>query len=310
MPSPEATTSVNNRPKKKKACRRCRHRKQRCDFEQPCQNCTAAGQGMRAQHSNIDGETKGSAECLPVIQEPQQSYPAGYVSSLENHVATLERTLNDRFPGTSNDHLDFRSQQMNNPHSFAESSSLDTTFSANPFLFDLGNSGNSPDADTSWQWQVPQTPALLSGPVDIPHSSMRRGTNHSSTPEFTSHSVLSASQFPYNLSTHQGKPRTQDGPEDIPTATAASFFKTYFQFIHPQYPFLCVKQCSEWYNEWKLAPPDAPISGWPAYFVKMVCFSMFLQYINCPVLINIRYSPLVHLFNLDQIPRLDINIRI
>lgn len=48
MPSPEATTGANTnstRPKKKKACRRCRHRKQRCDFEQPCQNCLAAGQG-------------------------------------------------------------------------------------------------------------------------------------------------------------------------------------------------------------------------------------------------------------------------
>jgi hypothetical protein len=38
--------------------------------------------------------------------------------------------------------------------------------------------------------------------------------------------------------------------EDIPTAAAASFFRTYFQSIHPQYP--------------------NPISGWPAFFVKMV----------------------------------------
>jgi hypothetical protein len=58
--------------------------------------------------------------------------------------------------------------------------------------------------------------------------------------------------------------------EDIPTAAAASFFRTYFQSIHPQYPFLGVKECGEWYTEWKMAPASNPISGWPAFFVKMV----------------------------------------
>jgi hypothetical protein len=58
--------------------------------------------------------------------------------------------------------------------------------------------------------------------------------------------------------------------EDIPTAAAASFFRTYFQSIHPQYPFLSVGECGDWYTEWKMAPANAPISGWPAFFVKMV----------------------------------------
>ena len=43
MPSPVDDNAGPRR--KKKACRRCRHRKQRCDFEQPCHNCQAAGVG-------------------------------------------------------------------------------------------------------------------------------------------------------------------------------------------------------------------------------------------------------------------------
>jgi len=44
MPSPVDSTQTPQ--KRKKACQRCRHRKQRCDFQQPCDNCEAAGVGM------------------------------------------------------------------------------------------------------------------------------------------------------------------------------------------------------------------------------------------------------------------------
>jgi hypothetical protein len=38
---------------KKKACRRCRHRKQRCDFKQPCHNCQAAAVGKSLRDPNL-----------------------------------------------------------------------------------------------------------------------------------------------------------------------------------------------------------------------------------------------------------------
>lgn len=55
MPSPVDTGSIQ---KRKKACRRCRHRKQRCDFEQPCHNCEAAGVGMSFQLSIVKTELR------------------------------------------------------------------------------------------------------------------------------------------------------------------------------------------------------------------------------------------------------------
>ncbi len=56
--------------------------------------------------------------------------------------------------------------------------------------------------------------------------------------------------------------------DEISTSTGASFFQTYFQFIHPQYPFLDLQECGDWYLQWKMAP--TAISKWPAFFVKMV----------------------------------------
>ncbi|KUJ16886.1 uncharacterized protein LY89DRAFT_718614 [Mollisia scopiformis] len=227
MPSPSDINVIPVGPRrKKKACRRCRHRKQRCDFQQPCHNCEAAG-----------------VECLPVIQEPQQNYPAGYVPALENHAAMLERTLNERFPA------------------------LDHLGSGPPVTGDeVGQSynydylaGTSPDTERIWQWQVPQTPntpGRTGGSVQL----RDLGTNQPSPPDFTAprQTPIQAIQ---GLSTNS---------EQIPTATAASFFRTYFQAIHPQYPFLSVQDCGKWYNEWKLAPGGDSISGWPAFFVKMI----------------------------------------
>ncbi|KAL2069445.1 hypothetical protein VTL71DRAFT_14124 [Oculimacula yallundae] len=255
MPSPESSATVpvnvNGRPRKKKACQRCRHRKQRCDFEQPCQNCLAAGQ-----------------DCAPVIQEPHQSYPAGYVSSLEDHVAALERQLNEQLPGTSPNHLLSRTGDQFVNQQVGESSTVMGLNGQNAYYFDH-QSGQSPEAERSWQWQLPHTPTIMPGAIAIPPGN-GRPNDHSSPPDYVAHSIASTSHIATSFPSQRLAISKSDGPEDVPTATAASFFRTYFQFIHPQYPFLSIKDCGEWYTEWKSASPSTPISGWPAYFVKMI----------------------------------------
>lgn len=57
---------------------------------------------------------------------------------------------------------------------------------------------------------------------------------------------------------------------DIPLHAAASFFRTYFTVIHPQYPFLDTKICSDYYIAWRNSLPNNTLVGWPAFFVKMV----------------------------------------
>jgi hypothetical protein len=198
-------------------------------------------------------------ECTPVVQENFQNYPAGYVPALENHAAMLEKTLNEKYPGLAPDHLESVRTLYLGPQASNSLPSPGVQFNQ---LFDF-QPGASPDAERMWNWQPTQTPAVFGGGPSGPVHDGLGGQNHSSPLDLTA--GLSAS-----LPTQPAAARPE-GMDEIPTATAASFFRTYFQFIHPQYPFLSIKECGEWYTEWKMASPNSPISGWPAFFVKMVC---------------------------------------
>jgi hypothetical protein len=203
-------------------------------------------------------------ECTPVVQEPFQNYPAGYVSALENHAAMLERTLTEKYPGAASDHLDSVTNQF-------LGSIATTDFSQSrgnmPQNFDF-QPGTSPDTENAWQWQPPQTPDVFGGRIDAPLLDGNRGQNHSSPPDLTVQELSATPRMAPNLPIQPvARP---EGVDEIPTATAASFFRTYFQFIHPQYPFLSIKDCGDFYTERKMAPANNPISGWPAFFVKMV----------------------------------------
>ncbi|PVH82740.1 hypothetical protein DL98DRAFT_570350 [Cadophora sp. DSE1049] len=249
MPSPTDTGPGAASRRKKKACRRCRHRKQRCDFEQPCHNCEAAG-----------------VECMPVIPDSMQSYPAGYVPALENHAAILEQTLNERFPGTALDHLDnVRTQYLGTPLPVMQDFE-----GQQPSGFD-GLMGTSPESERMWQWQPPQTPTQLPSSMNAPMQIGSIGMHQASPPGFAPQATATAPRLIQNVSmTSHGVGPRSEGMDDIPTATAASFFRIYFQFIHPQYPFLSIRECGNWYTEWKTAPPHRPVTGWPAFFVKMI----------------------------------------
>ncbi|KAH8597259.1 hypothetical protein B0O99DRAFT_89227 [Bisporella sp. PMI_857] len=240
MPSPIDSTQVQQ--KRKKACQRCRHRKQRCDFQQPCHNCQAAG-----------------VECLAVIPEPYQSYPTGYVQALEHHAAMLEHTLNEKFPGIALDHLEAARTQQELQFSSAHPMQSSTAPQTRPFS---SISNPSPQAEQTNPWQQPSQviadPSIVLGGLT---------QNQPSPPDFASLRVQPFS--PTSLRT-QIVSGSSEGMDDIPTSTAASFFRTYFSCVHPQYPFLSVADCANWYTEWKMAPAGNPISGWPAFFVKMI----------------------------------------
>jgi len=190
-----------------------------------------------------------------VVREVFEQHPAGYVQSLEQHAAALERTLNEQFPGSAPDHL----------------------HAAHEHFLSFDRSGTSPEGMGQYQWPLAQTPFIAD--VDI-----FEGFNSTAQQDTETFIDLLGQA---NQSLHEPHPRgpsvmtmakaglnqyvaSSKEPEQIPTASAASFFWTYFSYIHPQYPFLSPNDCSNWYMEWKLAPTNAPIRGWPAYFVKMV----------------------------------------
>lgn len=189
----------------------------------------------------------------------------------------LERTLNERYPGTSLDHLEGVRTQC-----------LDSQVPVTPS--DVGQSynydylaGTSPDTERIWQWQMPQTPNLpsrrMGGPVQMRDLGASQPSppnlTQASPPDFSSQQLSSSAPRRVSIQQGQGGSTKPEGVDEIPTATAASFFRTYFQAIHPQYPFLSVKDCGDWYEEWKMAPVGNPISGWPAFFVKMVILPLY-----------------------------------
>ena len=211
------------------------------------------------------------AECAPVVQEQYQTYPTGYVQALENHAAMLEHTLNEQIPGTAMDHLDaVRVRQQSIPAS--------TTIQASstqlpPILVFGSQSSVSPEFERSRLWHQPSSISVIE-----PSLIGRSVRSHPRPPDFAlpSAQTLSGSPSVAPLRNHMLTSKTEK-LDEVPTSTAASFFQTYFQCVHPQYPFLSIEDCSAWYAEWKMAPAENPISGWPAFFVKMVkLFSLLL----------------------------------
>lgn len=200
-----------------------------------------------------------------MVQEQYQTYPTGYVQALENHTAMLEHTLNEQFPGTAMDHLDavrVRQQSISTRNTIQTSPIQPPSipiFSSYP--------GASPELERSQPWHQPSSITAIAPPQI--GSSMQ---NHPSPPDFASlyaQPILDSPSIAVGLRNQMSKTRTES-LDEIPPSTAASFFQTYFQCVHPQYPFLSIESCSAWYAEWKMAPAGSPISGWPAFFVKMV----------------------------------------
>ena len=189
-------------------------------------------------------------ECAPVPQETFETYPAGYVSALEKHAAMLERSLNESFPGIAPDHL-------NRNECRGSISELHHTSSCHQLPRPMEN----PYQDFTMD-DIPQNRRSLDFAV---HPSLHQSTS----PVLVTASYIS----PPAMSQHTvASEKVTEEAEEVPTVTAASFFRTYFQFIHPQYPFLSVRQCTDWYISWKLAKQsNEEFTGWPAFFVKLVC---------------------------------------
>jgi hypothetical protein len=79
------------------------------------------------------------------MQELIQNYPAGYVPAIENQASMLERTLNERYPGTAIDHLEAVSNlRLQGHESVPMADSIDSSY----LNF---QTGPPPEAERSWQ---------------------------------------------------------------------------------------------------------------------------------------------------------------
>lgn len=178
----------------------------------------------------------------------------------------LERSLNSQFPGTAADHLEpmelysVAGQALNLAEEYpAHASELDPSF--------------SPTAQGTRQLQQAQThnPDLLTGRISFRRDSIVQNNVGSivSPPSLEVQASPTSSRATQSPKTVESTTQVE-GMNDVPVLVAASFFRTYFQSIHPQYPFLSIQECGEWYTEWKLAGSGVSLSAWPAFFVKMI----------------------------------------
>ena len=243
--------------KRKRACERCAQNNYQCDFEEDSsrQNCIAARTSMPANH-----------------------VPTWHVFVLTVFIAcntTMSSGISQQIllprpsPGSWDQHY------LNE--------SLDSTFHL--FQADTPRSANLPSTSrgatggSHSQWQASptshnagrssqQTSPGSGGPLgSLPFNpgGSDRGNGEAST----------ISTIMSRLTNGGAETQSNQGvcPDDIPLSAAASFFRSYFTVIHPQYPFLDVKTCAEYYDEWKRSLANATLIGWPVFFVNMVIMS-------------------------------------
>ncbi|KIV89630.1 hypothetical protein PV10_07016 [Exophiala mesophila] len=236
-----------SRPKKAKACQRCRSRKQRCDNQVPtCRNCASA---------NI--------ECIPASHEPMGMYSVSYVRSLESQLSNFQD-----HPGEP-----ISNQIVNQPHSDSPSRQI----LEQPINHNVLNHGGLAPQDAPEQLGMTYlaplyTPNNMLYDLDllqqeenlfsishIPPVSHRDTTTSPVAASDTTVPVQSLSQA------------TAPTVAEVSINEGACFFQTYFETVHPRYPFLDVEECSRAYQDWKTG--DIFISSgsaWSSYLVKMI----------------------------------------
>ncbi|KAH8895608.1 hypothetical protein GQ53DRAFT_820428 [Thozetella sp. PMI_491] len=136
---------------------------------------------------------------------------------------------------------------------------------------DIGSNGL--DNRTPWQGSPAAMYANFGSRRSIPNCepAVRVSPNQPENPDIGGDRAGTAPTISSGLSNRSIGMHSTPGtaPNEIPLSAAASFFRTYFSVIHPQYPFLDIKICSGYYTTWK-SRQRVELAGWPAFFVNMI----------------------------------------
>ncbi|KAH6972961.1 hypothetical protein BKA56DRAFT_620329 [Ilyonectria sp. MPI-CAGE-AT-0026] len=185
-----------------------------------CQRCRARKQRCEGQGRGVcQNCASAQAECIPASHDPTGTYSVSYVKDLEQQVADLQGRLSEvTDPLVRNAQADVGPDlqsftDLADPLYLPPISSENTTFD---FL-------SYQDENLFSITQPP--PTQMTNPVD-PGSYSADAT--------------------YSLD-----PSADASMADISACEGASFFQTYFEIIHPRYPFLDVEECSTAYLKWK-----------------------------------------------------------
>jgi hypothetical protein len=205
-----------------------------------------------------------------------ETYLVSYVKSLEQYIADLESSLHRQVPGSASDHLFGASLDAPPSSSFQQ---LDAEF--NIGMFQDAVEATDPTI-------VSYLPPLYPKDTAYDHAmaELQQSENLFSITEnpvhplpHTTTGIVTSTSAPVSVPVpaHDGNAFE---PSAAPTAPAvssvsvpegASFFQTYFELVHPRYPFLDVEECSQAYLAWRNGEIFVSHgSGWSSYLVKMV----------------------------------------
>ncbi|EXJ91640.1 hypothetical protein A1O3_00190 [Capronia epimyces CBS 606.96] len=217
-----ADIRARQRNRKKKACQRCRTRKQRCDGKEPtCHNCATSG-----------------SECIPAKRDELALYPVAYINSLSQHVMNLES----------------RQGQQKSHRNLASNTGLTSGLTYDVYVVPQENleapasqPSFSPPADRINNITAFNDPSLMdmNFMTAFPFQSPQNDNNDVQNPTFPGGFDLSLNLTPTRTS--PGRRTTLS----IPLTEAASHFQTYIDVIHPRYPVLTVEEYAQAYLVWK-----------------------------------------------------------
>ncbi|KAI0144517.1 fungal-specific transcription factor domain-containing protein [Xylariaceae sp. FL1272] len=272
MPHANADEEPPQKRQRVLACRRCRHRKQKCTDDRPCVNCKKSGE-----------------ECIPTEPAPRpSSVESTYVKALEGRIAELEALD----PSQSNDHLPM-SRTMD--HSGPPAASPATTTS------DSHQVGNVP----VFTEPVFSHDAHATSPVSV--SRIRRRSAHhrianisamqrlgtaslldnalESAAGMVAHdSHMSPAHSENSSASHMRHLRDSSAPvQNLSREMDELLLGAYRDRTHAIYPFLHWGTLLCWCAEWKsISTPSDPSRRWQGFFVNMLYSTAVLLLSEAP----------------------------
>ncbi|KAJ9137074.1 Transcriptional activator protein acu [Pleurostoma richardsiae] len=246
-------------PKKQKqlACKRCRHRKQKCTEIRPCENCTQSG-----------------SECIP--SESATSKPlleADYVQRLEERVAQLEAFI----PQESLDHINATHDQSR-PISASRANIQPTIEAPFPPSHDHRVEAALPGSSARYAaGNLNTSPSLPDEPLDHLNNGLFGavpGIYSQYRPTVQDESLLE--------------------PPEMGLELEHFLIQTYFDMAHSQYPILMKHEFLQWAESWHVGedalPPSVRWKGFFVYMVYAIAFLMTKSRINGPTRSRTLYA--------------------
>ncbi|KAK7219711.1 hypothetical protein V2G26_007714 [Clonostachys chloroleuca] len=230
---PDQPRTPRLRRKKATACQRCRARKQRCDAQDQgaCRNCRSA-----------------KAECVPATYEPTDTYSVSYVEDLEQQVANFHARLPQQTSETT-------AQVHTGPGTLLSRNTQENIYAEVQGFNDPINAFCLPPIHSHENTAFPFD---FSYPDENLFSIVQEPTTQ------VINTVEPRSYYTVD-------PSADAAMADVSVREGASFFQTYFETIHPRYPFLDVEECSTAYLKWKTGEMKTCSNiDWPMCLLKLI----------------------------------------